>query len=40
VWATAFVYVLALAALLAWRPQGARALAQNPRLWAWRRRRG
>lgn len=33
VWATAFVYVLALAALLAWRPQGARALAQNPRLW-------
>lgn len=33
VWATAFVYVLALAALLAWRPRGARALAQNPRLW-------
>ncbi|MBS0414523.1 MAG: DMT family transporter [Proteobacteria bacterium] len=33
VWATAFVYVLALAALLAWRPQGARALARHPRLW-------
>ena len=33
VWGTAFVYVLALAALLLWRPQGARALARNPRLW-------
>lgn len=33
VWGTAGVYVLALAALLLWRPQGARALATHPRLW-------
>ena len=33
VWGTAMVYVLALAALLLWRPQGARALAAHPRLW-------
>ena len=33
VWGTAFVYVLALAALLLWRPQGARALARHPHLW-------
>ena len=33
VWGTVLVYALALAALLLWRPQGARALARHPRLW-------
>ena len=33
VWSTAIVYVLALAALLAWRPQGTVAMARHPRLW-------
>jgi len=32
-WATAFVYVVSLAALLAWRPGAWRGWAQHPQLW-------